>query len=129
MICKDCRTEMDKDILDGVLIDRCGVCEGIWLDGGELDKIVRSAGQDPAKLALQAREERADERKKVASKSVCPRCSAGPLKRHVLHGVALDRCGACKGLWFDHGELDKVKKGEEKAGSGVLGSLRKLFGP
>jgi len=36
----------------GVEIDYCPKCRGVWLDRGELDKIIeRSAGAEPAKTA------------------------------------------------------------------------------
>jgi len=38
--CPCCGTIMDKIDKDGVIIDRCPNCFGIYLDKGELDKIV-----------------------------------------------------------------------------------------
>ena len=36
----------------GVEIDYCPKCRGVWLDRGELDKIIeRSAGAEPARIA------------------------------------------------------------------------------
>jgi Zn-finger nucleic acid-binding protein len=32
-----------------------------------------------------------------------------PLTHHERHGLELDRCGACAGLWFDHGELEAYR--------------------
>lgn len=128
MNCIDCQTEMDKHVLDGVLLDQCPDCEGIWLDGGELDELVGGSGKQEGILLLEARKELTKERRRSAVKSLCPRCQAAPLSRHVMHGITLDRCGKCKGLWFDHGELQKVRSGEE-ANASVLGQLsRMLFG-
>jgi uncharacterized protein len=46
MICPRCETvtltEMDRD---GVTIDRCARCRGIWLDRGELEKLM-ARGRD-----------------------------------------------------------------------------------
>jgi len=46
----------------GVEIDYCPKCRGVWLDRGELDKIIeRSAPQgDPAAAAPQAQRDRSD---------------------------------------------------------------------
>ena len=38
--CPCCGSIMDKIKKDDVVIDRCSNCFGIWLDRGELDKIV-----------------------------------------------------------------------------------------
>ncbi len=41
----------------GVEIDYCPECRGVWLDRGELDKIIeRSAGSGPAAGASEARQ-------------------------------------------------------------------------
>jgi Zn-finger nucleic acid-binding protein len=32
-------TEMQKDLIGNVIIDRCSACGGVWLDGGEMDAI------------------------------------------------------------------------------------------
>lgn len=48
MTCPRCEnvslTEMDRD---GVTIDRCARCRGIWLDRGELEKLVARADGRP----------------------------------------------------------------------------------
>lgn len=38
--CPFCKTPMEKIKRDNVTVDRCSDCRGIWLDKGELDKIV-----------------------------------------------------------------------------------------
>lgn len=48
---------------NGVEIDYCPKCRGVWLDRGELDKIIeRSASAAPAPSAPQAREPRREAR-------------------------------------------------------------------
>ena len=38
--CPFCKSSMDKIKRANVTVDRCPNCQGIWLDKGELDKIV-----------------------------------------------------------------------------------------
>nr|WP_255553668.1 zf-TFIIB domain-containing protein [Maritimibacter sp. DP1N21-5] len=38
---------------------------------------------------------------------ICPNCSE-EMVHLTRHGVTLDRCGACGGVWLDHGELDAI---------------------
>lgn len=38
--CPRCRTVMDQPIVGGVIVDVCHGCQGVWLDFGELRKIV-----------------------------------------------------------------------------------------
>jgi Zn-finger nucleic acid-binding protein len=45
MLCPVCHTGLTMSERQGVEIDYCPQCRGVWLDRGELDKIVeRSAG-------------------------------------------------------------------------------------
>ena len=48
MQCPVCRVPLAMSDRQGIEIDYCPQCRGVWLDRGELDKIVeRSAGQAP----------------------------------------------------------------------------------
>jgi Zn-finger nucleic acid-binding protein len=40
MICPRCSDNLDERVRDGVAIDVCGRCRGIWLDRGELEKLI-----------------------------------------------------------------------------------------
>lgn len=52
-VCKNVKLMMaDRQ---GIEIDYCPTCRGVWLDRGELDKIIeRSVGQQPAQPAAPA---------------------------------------------------------------------------
>ena len=44
----------------------------------------------------------------------CPKCQHG--MHEVTHGdVTIDRCSTCHGLWFDDGELSKLRNKEAAA--------------
>lgn len=43
-LCPADRTDMVKEVVAGVVIDRCPVCHGVWLDAGEL-QLVRDAAR------------------------------------------------------------------------------------
>jgi uncharacterized protein len=43
MICPHCTTPMQEITKTGVLIDLCPTCKGVWLDRGELEKILSRA--------------------------------------------------------------------------------------
>jgi Zn-finger nucleic acid-binding protein len=64
----------------------------------------------------------------------CPNC-LGKMQEVLKHGVHLDYCPVCKGVWLDRGEIDKVVQ-HQTAGSleaqphdrelgRILGELRK----
>jgi Zn-finger nucleic acid-binding protein len=46
MNCPRCTRDLVEVDRDGITIDRCDGCRGIWLDRGELEKLIaRSAGE------------------------------------------------------------------------------------
>ncbi len=46
LLCPSCRVDLVMSERQGIEIDYCPKCRGVWLDRGELDKIVeRSQGQ------------------------------------------------------------------------------------
>ena len=52
MACPVCRVPLAMSDRQGIEIDYCPQCRGVWLDRGELDKIVeRSAADKPAPAA------------------------------------------------------------------------------
>jgi uncharacterized protein len=49
MLCPACQTPLTMSERQGIEIDYCPQCRGVWLDRGELDKIVeRNAVAPPA---------------------------------------------------------------------------------
>lgn len=48
--CPVCRIELKQSNRHGVEIDTCPRCRGVWLDRGELDKIMQRLDADPVRL-------------------------------------------------------------------------------
>lgn len=48
MSCPHCSVPLVMSERQGIEIDYCPTCRGIWLDRGELDKIIERAGRDAA---------------------------------------------------------------------------------
>lgn len=38
----------------------------------------------------------------------CPKCPSARLDARQSHGIEVDVCSSCTGVWLDRGELDKV---------------------
>lgn len=56
MQCPVCRVNLVMSERQGIEIDYCPQCRGVWLDRGELDKIIeRSAAPAPAPVAAAPR--------------------------------------------------------------------------
>ncbi len=58
---------------------------------------------------------------KSAHWMICPKCG-GTMAEKRLENVLVDECTACKGLYFDAGEIGLLLR-HEKASSGVFGRL------
>ena len=53
MPCPVCKVALVMSDRQGVEIDYCPQCRGVWLDRGELDKIIERSAQDHATAAPQ----------------------------------------------------------------------------
>lgn len=62
MLCPVCKVDLQMTDRQGVEIDYCPKCRGVWLDRGELDKIIErsSTTTSPSTPAPQYREESRD---------------------------------------------------------------------
>ncbi len=77
---------------------------------------------------LKARRDALDaERKAAADRAAhgphwmtCPKC-AGKLAEVDFHGVKIERCAGCGGVFLDKGELELLGRAQQ-------GGLRRLFG-
>ncbi len=104
--------------LDGVEIDHCHSCGGIWLDAGELELLLD--GSTPIELIIA---ETGEKRRR------CPICRKTMRKMHHDDSgrhTLLDQCPNGHGLWFDAGELHKVI-GSTASGNPVAQLLREMF--
>jgi len=48
MLCPVCRVLLERSRRAGIQIDTCPRCRGVWLDRGELDKIIERNAADGA---------------------------------------------------------------------------------
>ena len=46
MVCPNCQSVLSISSREGVEIDFCPQCRGVWLDRGELDKIIERAADE-----------------------------------------------------------------------------------
>lgn len=98
------KTDMAVLELEGIEIDYCLKCRGIWLDSGELELLIGSAERKNEILSsFQDAEKKCNEKKHL-----CPICSKAMKKVEVIiekGDVIVDECSERHGLWFDKGEL------------------------
>ena len=63
MKCPSCAVELKMSDRQGVEIDYCPQCRGVWLDRGELDKIIERSDRDDDDRHRGGREEHRDDRR------------------------------------------------------------------
>ncbi|MDQ6433607.1 zf-TFIIB domain-containing protein [Mesorhizobium sp. LHD-90] len=51
LVCPSCRVALVMSERQGIEIDYCPQCRGVWLDRGELDKIIERSGREAAAAA------------------------------------------------------------------------------
>lgn len=116
MTCSACKAEMKEVVVDGVTIDRCERCGGVWLDAGEAEELAKKT--KPGKDALKKQKYEVLKQWKSAAQDpkptdrACPRCEE-PLSRvnyKDIPGLHVDACRRkdC-GLYLDRGELEKIR--------------------
>jgi uncharacterized protein len=54
MLCPNDNTSMTAVVRNGVEFDMCPVCRGVWLDRGELEKLMAAGGERPAPRPVEA---------------------------------------------------------------------------
>ena len=57
----------------------------------------------------------------------CPKCGQ-PLQEERYHGIQVDRCTGCRGVWFDTGEAESLLDREPTAVQSFFGDLFKGLG-
>ena len=126
--------KMDKVRMDGpaahgtsagqpLILDHCSRCGGMWFELGEVQRL---RGQRPEALRARVPVREGKHRAQCHScrafvdrdSPVCAACGAKTqlacpaCERLMLQvpraGVTLDVCTKCKGVWFDHHELEAI---------------------
>lgn len=97
------------------VVFRCDHCRGIWLSRETL----RSLSEHLARPEVLAPPVAG--RAVIAGTRPCPVCSPEPLAKLTTHGIEVDVCPNCQGVWLDAGELRAVaRRGPRAAHSGWL---------
>ncbi len=66
----------------------------------------------------QADDEAASDEERRSHYMKCPKCGAN-LEIEEYHGIEIDRCSECNGIWFDAGEAELLTE-KESAGFGKI---------
>ena len=106
MNCPKCKTVTLAEFkVEGVAVDRCSSCDGIWFDAQELSQLLSEDAKHVASLSRGGSQVQLD-----GKKGSCPRDGSELLRVYssVDRSVILDACADCRGMWLDGGEFKKL---------------------
>ncbi|MBN2367245.1 MAG: zf-TFIIB domain-containing protein [Calditrichaeota bacterium] len=105
MDCPVCKTPMLILEYQQIEIDYCPSCQGIWLDQGELELLLKSENSivDLSNFSNHSRSNRR-----------CPRCRKKMVKGPFPDSaVEVDICPRDSGIWLDRGEIEQIAGGKK----------------
>jgi Zn-finger nucleic acid-binding protein len=88
---------------EGIEVDRCIDCKGIWFDIGESDRL----RDKDAAAAIDTGDPQRGRQSNEINRYRCPRCDGGmmrmvdPQRAHIWY----EECTSCRGSFFDAGEF------------------------
>ena len=130
---------LETRTVEGVEIDACPVCHGIYLEPGELEAIEEAHAahaekvpdeEDPVGAAMEQR------RQSERPGADCPRCGVemSPHEYAYASQIVVDTCPECGGTWLDAGELERIEaffqrqRAEARSRGSVLVELLRNLG-
>jgi len=111
--------EFNKVVFNGVEVDYCPQCLGLWFEEDELRQAKDEKDKNLVWLDFDLWQER-EKFKLAPAPKLCPKCGV-PMYETCYgdSGVAVDICILCRGVWLDRGEFKKIidylkKKGQDE---------------
>ncbi len=106
MLCPKCKNDMETIVYEGVEVDRCKNCKGLWFDVGES----YSLRHKNAAAAIDTGDPGKGKQTNEIDRYRCPRCRGGMIRmvdQQRAH-IQYEECTACRGSFFDAGEFAEV---------------------
>lgn len=101
--------------VEGVEVDACPSCDGVFLEPGELEAI-EDAHHEHATTELPLKPDVVSSALEMAKQTrragaICPKCQMEMSPREYAYAsqIVVDRCGSCGGAWLDVGELELIE--------------------
>lgn len=111
MICPVCKSDMIDVEHEGIELDYCTDCRGVWFDAEELELLLGRMGFGDHGLSLDDMLSR-PQAETSERKRRCPICGRKMKKATIGRQpeVLIDVCPRGDGLWFDGGEVTELIK-------------------
>ena len=112
MKCPKCELEMQRSTYQGVEVDRCSTCNGIFLDQGEVEHVLNQ-GITPL---IESGVVHEAAKKADLKPATCHTCERPMQPMRGLANVLFDYCITCRGMFLDAGELSAIQAYKTKHG-------------
>jgi Zn-finger nucleic acid-binding protein len=107
LCCVKCNSILDKATFQGLEVDLCPKCGGLWLDRGEITRAAKLPEAELTRLRALLTGSSGPPPIPTQTKAPCPACP-GALSEVVLGAVHVDYCEKCHGIFLDRGELEEA---------------------
>ena len=107
MKCPKCKADMELVNFDGVEVDRCTTCKGIWFDANEQKWLKEKKGSEAIDIGDATVGKKMD---KITNYN-CPRCGGSMIRMVDVdqHHIDYEACSVCYGIFLDAGEFKDLK--------------------
>ena len=105
--CVKCNSILDRATFEGLEVDLCPRCGGLWLDRGEITRAARLPEQELSRLRSLLTDVGGPPPLPSETIVPCPACE-GKLAEVMLGSVHVDFCERCQGIFLDRGELEEA---------------------
>ena len=102
-----CKSALKAVESDGVTVDRCPFCKGIWFDSGELEAFCSSGNQGNQDESNSPFSGAKFEAIKGRVRRTCPSCETESLCFGTLSGYEVWRCEGCRGFFVFSETIDQ----------------------
>jgi Zn-finger nucleic acid-binding protein len=107
--CPKCGGALQAVVQEGIEVNRCVQCGGLWFDRMEADRLLKVKG---SAQAIDTGDANVGEEKNQQGKIECPRCHTPMIRMVALeqHHIWYESCTVCYGKWFDAGEFKDLQQ-------------------
>lgn len=97
MECPSCRKPLEqKSYRDGITVDECLWCRGVWFDPGELETYREAL---PSLRVEEGAQSLTFEPTSQDKERSCPRCQHNALVKGRINSIELEKCRDCRGVF------------------------------
>lgn len=108
MNCPKCSSDFEEVTYEGIKVDRCTNCYGLWFDMLEKDDLEKIKGSESIDIGEPEVGEWQDHVRKIK----CPKCNDAMINmidKEQFH-IHYELCPSCHGTFFDAGEFRDLKE-------------------